>query len=241
VRPIRLTLVRNATLLLELEGRQLLVDPALDDAGARPPVENTEPLLRNPLVPLPVPAERLVERLDAVLVTHLHRDHLDSAGARLLPRSVPVFCQAVDAERLRDLGLDARPINDELDWEGVRVARVGGRHSLDPSVEPALGPVSSFLLGDLYIGSDSVWCEEMAEGLRRWRPPVAVVNAGAARFIGSGPISMTAADVAEVAARVPVTVAVHLEAMNHCPMTRAELRAAVPAALVPEDGELLEL
>jgi L-ascorbate metabolism protein UlaG (beta-lactamase superfamily) len=241
VRPIRLTLVRNATLLLELEGRRLLVDPALDDAGARPPVENTEPLLRNPLAPLPVPAERLVERLDAVLVTHLHRDHLDSAGARLLPRNVPVFCQAVDAERLRELGLDARPINDELDWEGVRVARVGGRHSLDPSVEPALGPVSSFLLGDLYIGSDSVWCEEMAEGLRRWRPPVAVVNAGAARFIGSGPISMTAADVAEVAARVPVTVAVHLEAMNHCPMTRAELRAAVPAALVPEDGELLEL
>jgi L-ascorbate metabolism protein UlaG (beta-lactamase superfamily) len=238
---MRLTLVRNATLLLELEGRRLLVDPALDDAGARPPVENTEPLLRNPLVPLPVPAERLVERLDAVLVTHLHRDHLDSASERLLPRNVPVFCQAVDAERLRELGLDARPIKDELDWEGVRVARAGGRHSLDPSVEPALGPVSSFVLGDLYIGSDSVWCEEMAEGLRRWRPPVAVVNAGAARFVGSGPISMTAADVAEVAARVPVTVAVHLEAMNHCPMTRAELRAAVPTALVPEDGELLEL
>jgi L-ascorbate metabolism protein UlaG (beta-lactamase superfamily) len=241
VRPIRLTLVRNATLLLELEGRRLLVDPALDHAGARPPVENTEPLLRNPLVPLPVPAKRLVERLDAVLVSHLHRDHLDSAGERLLSRNVPVFCQPVDADRLRELGLDARPIKDELDWEGVRVARAGGRHSLDPSVEPALGPVSSFVLGDLYIGSDSVWCEEMAEGLRRWRPRVAVVNAGAARFIGSGPISMTAVDVAEVAARVPVTVAVHLEAMNHCPMTRAELRAAVPAALVPEDGELLEL
>jgi L-ascorbate metabolism protein UlaG (beta-lactamase superfamily) len=234
-------LVRNATLLLELEGRRLLVDPALDDAGARPPVENTEPLLRNPLVPLPLPAERLVERLDAVLVTHLHRDHLDSTGERLLPRNVPVFCQAPDAERLWELGLDARPINDQLDWEGVRVARTAGRHSLDPSVEPALGPVSSFLLGDLFIGSDSVWCEEMADGVSRWRPRVAVVNAGAARFAGSGPISMTTADVAEVAARVPITVAVHLEAMNHCPLTRAELRAAVPAALVPEDGELLEL
>ena len=45
---------------------------------------------------------------------------------------------------------------------------------------------------------------------------------------------MTAADVAETVARVPVTVAVHLEAMNHCPLTRAELRAAVPEALVPE-------
>jgi hypothetical protein len=44
-----------------------------------------------------------------------------------------------------------------------------------------------------------------------------------------------------VTARVPITVAVHLEAMIHCPLTRAELRAAVPAARVPEDGELLEL
>ncbi len=29
--------------------------------------------------------------------------------------------------------------------------------------------------------------------------------------------------------------------MNHCPLTRSELRAAVPAALVPEDGETLKL
>jgi hypothetical protein len=70
---------------------------------------------------------------------------------------------------------------------------------------------------------------------------VAVVNSGAARFVDSAPISMTAADVREVASRVPVTVAVHLEAMNHCPLTRAELRAAVPDALVPDDGETLEL
>jgi L-ascorbate metabolism protein UlaG (beta-lactamase superfamily) len=238
---MRLTLVRNATLLLELEGRRLLVDPALDDTGARPPVENTRPALRNPLVPLPLPAERLVEALDAALVTHLHRDHLDETGEGLLPRDVPVFCQPADAQRLRALGLDARPIEQELYWSGLRLARTGGRHSLDPSVEPALGPISGFVLGDLYIASDSVWCDEVAAALARWQPRIAVVNAGAARFLGSGPISMTAADVAEVTARVPVTVAVHLEAMNHCPMTRAELRAAVPDALVLEDGETREL
>jgi hypothetical protein len=150
-------------------------------------------------------------------------------------------CQPADAQRLRALGLDARPIEQELYWNGLRLARTGGRHSLDPSVEPALGPISGFVLGDLYIASDSVWCDEVAAALARWQPRIAVVNAGAARFLGSGPISMTAADVAEVTARVPVTVAVHLEAMNHCPMTRAELRAAVPDALVLEDGETREL
>jgi L-ascorbate metabolism protein UlaG (beta-lactamase superfamily) len=241
VRLVRLTLVRNATLLLEVEGRRVLVDPALDDAGARPPVGNTEPPLRNPVVPLPLPAEEVVRDLDAVLVTHLHRDHLDEAGERLMPRDVPVFCQPADEARLRELGFDARPVEDELDWDGHRIARTGGRHSLDPSVEPGLGPVSGFVLGDLYVVSDSVWCDEVEAALTRWRPRVAVVNAGAARFVGSGPISMTAADVREVAGRVPMTVAVHLEAMNHCPLTRAELRAAVPAALVPDDGETLEL
>lgn len=238
---MRLTLIRNATVLLELDRRRLLVDPALDDAGARPPVEDTDPPLRNPLVPLPVPAERVVEGIHAALVTHLHRDHLDATGERLLPPEVPVFCQPAEAGRLRELGMDVRPVEAELDWGGVRIARTGGRHSLDQSVEPALGPVSGFVLDDLYLVSDSVWCEEVATALERWQPRLAVVNAGAARFRGSGPISMTAADVAEVVARVPVTVAVHLEAMNHCPMTRAELRAAVPGALVPEDGETLEL
>ena len=238
---MRLTLLRNATVLLELDGRRILVDPALDDAGARPPVENSEPRLRNPLVPLPLPAERLVEGLDAALVTHLHRDHLDSTGERLLPRDIPVFSQPADASRLRELRLDARPVENELDWDGLRVVRTGARHTLDPSVEHALGPVSGFVLGDLYLASDSVWCDEVAAALERCQPRVAVVNAGAARFVASGPISMTAADVAEVAARVPTTVAVHLEAINHCQLTRAELRAAVPQALVPEDGETLEL
>ncbi len=236
-----LTLVRNATLLLERDGRRLLVDPALDDARARPPVENTQPPLRNPLVPLPLPAEELVRDLDAALVTHLHRDHLDATGEKLLPRDRPVFCQPADREHLQALGLDARPIDDEIDWHGLHIARTGARHSLEPAVERALGPVSGFVLGDLYIASDSVWCEEVATALARWRPRVAVVKAGAASFVDSGPISMTAADVAEVAARVPLTVAAHLEAMNHCPLTRSELRAAVPAALVPEDGETLKL
>jgi hypothetical protein len=32
-----------------------------------------------------------------------------------------------------------------------------------------------------------------------------------------------------------------MEAINHCHLTRAELRAAPPSVLVPEDGETVEL
>ena len=90
---MRLTLVRHATLLLELEGRRVLVEPMLDDAGAREPVEDSPKPRRNPLVPLPFPAEEVVRGLDAVVVTHMHQDHFDETGARLVPRDLPVFCQ----------------------------------------------------------------------------------------------------------------------------------------------------
>ena len=238
---MRLTLVRHATLLLEIEGRRVLVEPMLDDAGARDPVEDSPKPRRNPLVPLPFPAEEVVRGLDAVVVTHMHQDHFDETGARLVPRDVPVFCQPEDEERLSGLGLDARPVENELDWDGLRIARTGGRHGADEEVARALAPVSGFVLGRLYIAGDTVWCREVEEALERHRPQVAVVNASGARFTESGPLVMTAAEVREVVARVPKVVVVHLEAINHCLESRAEIRAAVPEALVPEDGETLEL
>jgi L-ascorbate metabolism protein UlaG (beta-lactamase superfamily) len=238
---MRLTLVRNATLILELDGRRVLVEPMLDEAGAREPVEDTPNPRRNPLVPLPFPAEEVVRGLDAVVVTHLHRDHFDETGARLVPRDVPVFCQPEDEERLRSLGLDVQPVEDELDWDGLRVARTGGRHGTEEEIARALAPVSGFVLGDVYVAGDTVWCHEVEEAIERHRPQVAVVNASGARFVGSGPLVMTAAEVREVVARVPKVVVVHLEAINHCLESREETRAAVPEALVPDDGETLEL
>ena len=237
---MKITLVRHATVLLELSGRRMLVDPQLDDQGARPPIDNTPNPRRNPLVPLPVPAEQVVRGLDAVVVTHLHRDHLDETAERLLPRDVPVFCQPEDEERLRALGLLARPVAGAVEWEGLRIVRTGGRHGTGRIAE-RLAPVSGFVLDGLYVAGDTVWCPEVAEALELHGPAVAVVNAGAARFLEGDPIVMTAADVLEVAARVPAVVAVHMEAINHCLLTRAELRAAAPGVLVPEDGETISL
>jgi L-ascorbate metabolism protein UlaG (beta-lactamase superfamily) len=238
---VRLTLVRHATLLVELGGRRILVEPMLDPPGVRPPVEDTPNPRPNPLVPLPLPPEEVVAGLDAVIVTHLHRDHFDDTGARLVPRDVPVFCQPEDEERLRELGLDARPVDADLAWDGLRIARTGGRHGSDEATIAALAPVSGFVVDELYLAGDTVWCPEVEEAIERHRPRVAVVNGSGARFLEGGPLVMTAAQVREVVERVPTVVVVHLEAVNHCLETRAEVRAAVPEALVPEDGETMEV
>src|SRR4026209_1058565 len=153
---MRVTLIRNATVVLELSGRRILVDPMLDAARARPPIENTANPVPNPTVELPSPAEAVVRGLDAVLVTHRHRDHFDGTAERLLPRDVPTFCQPDEASAFFDFGLDTRPIGDTLDWDGRTIRRVPGRDG-SGTVGEALGPVSGFVFDDLYLAGDTVW------------------------------------------------------------------------------------
>jgi L-ascorbate metabolism protein UlaG (beta-lactamase superfamily) len=237
---VRITLIRSATVIVEIAGKRILVDPMLDDAGTRPPIENTRNQVANPTAPLPFPAEEVVRDLDAVIVTHRHRDHLDTRGEELLPRDVPVFCQPEDEEALRALGVDARPVDAALDWDGLTITRTAARHGSGRIAE-LLAPVSGFVLDDLYLAGDTVWYEAVEETIARYSPRVAIVNAGGAEFVEGGLIVMGVDDVREVVARVPIVVAVHMEALNHCFLERESLRGAVPGVLVPEDGETLDL
>jgi L-ascorbate metabolism protein UlaG (beta-lactamase superfamily) len=175
-----------------------------------------------------------------VLVTHRHQDHFDDTAAQLLPRDVPVLCQPEDEDALREVGLDARPVETSLDWDGLVVHRVPARHGFG-AVAEALAPVSGFVLEELYLAGDTVWYEAVEETIERFRPRVAIVNAGGASFLEGGLIVMGIDDVREVVSRVPVVVAVHLEALNHCHLTRADLAASVPGVVIPRDGETVEV
>jgi L-ascorbate metabolism protein UlaG (beta-lactamase superfamily) len=244
---MRLRLIRNATLELDYAGRRLLIDPMLDPAGARGPVADTPNDRRNPLVELPEPAEAIAARAEVVLVTHLHADHLDETAVALLAGDRPVLAQPPDAETLRERGFsDVRPVGDELELDGLHVARTGGRHGTGKLAE-LLAPVSGFVLraeGEptVYVAGDTIWCDEVRDAIDEHAPDVVVVNASGARFNEGDPIVMTADDVVATArhATGAHVVAVHLEAINHCLETRGELLARLREerldVSVPADG-----
>ena len=247
---MEITLVRHATLLVRFHGKRLLVDPMLSDVGAMPPVPNAPNPRPFPLVPLPEPALRVLAGVDAVLVTHTHRDHFDDAAASLVPKHLPVFCQPEDAAKLSGLGFaDVRPVADAVLWEGIEICRTSGQHGTG-EIGKRMAPVSGFVLRaaderTLYIAGDTIWCSEVREALRAYTPSVTVANAGAARFHEGDPITMTGENVIEVARQAPQTavVVVHMETVNHCGLTRSTLASQVAGAglrsrvWIPRDGE----
>jgi L-ascorbate metabolism protein UlaG (beta-lactamase superfamily) len=251
---MRLRLIRHATLAVEYNGHRLLVDPMLDDAGARPAIQNSPNPRNNPLVPLPVSAQDVLEGVDAVLVTHTHSDHWDDTAARLLAKDLPLFGQSEDEEKFRGRGFkDVRSLGQGVAWNGIEITRTSGQHGKG-EIAKAMAPVSGFVLRaadepTLYIAGDTIWCRDVEEAVRAHEPAVVVVNTGAAQFLEGDPITMTADDVIAVcqaAARAQV-VAVHMEAINHCLLTRADLAFQLEAArvqeqmVIPGDGEWVDV
>jgi L-ascorbate metabolism protein UlaG (beta-lactamase superfamily) len=251
---MHLTLIRNATLVVQAAGLRILVDPQLDPAGARDAVPNTPNPRRNPVVELPEPPEVLVRGLDAALVTHLHADHFDDTARRLLPRELPLLCQPPDAERLRADGFtDVRPVEDEAALGELRIARTAGRHGTG-EIGDRMAPVSGYVVRapgepSLYIAGDTILCDEVRDAIARHAPDVVVVNTSAARFLEGDPIVMDSDDVVALAREAPGPrlIAVHLEAIAHATETRADLRGRLHAegltdrVAVPEDGSEVPL
>ncbi|MCZ8520900.1 MULTISPECIES: MBL fold metallo-hydrolase [Paenibacillus] len=248
---MKLQLIRHATLWVEYGGHPFLIDPMFSEAGANPPIVNTTNERRNPLVPLPAGTDNVLAP-SAVLVTHTHRDHWDEAAAAALPKSTPILCQPEDEALIAGSGFGTvLPVSSSLEFRGVRITRTGGQHGTG-EIGRRMGPVSGYVLqaeGEptLYIAGDTIWCEDVRQALDEHRPHLTVVNAGGARFAEGDPITMDADDVAAVCRYAPAAkvVAVHMDAINHCLVTRADLRERLSAeglleqVAIPEDGAWL--
>jgi L-ascorbate metabolism protein UlaG (beta-lactamase superfamily) len=93
----------------------------------------TDPLLRGRIAHLRrhVPVPESPAQLDAVLLSHLHRDHADGPSLRRLPAAAPVLVPAGAGATVRRLG--AREVvelraGDEVPFAGGRVTAVPAVH-----------------------------------------------------------------------------------------------------------------
>jgi L-ascorbate metabolism protein UlaG (beta-lactamase superfamily) len=251
---MEIQLIRHATLRLRFDDLTLLVDPMLGEKASMPPIANSANAEPNPLVPLPLSIEEILQGIDAVLVTHVHRDHWDAAASKFVPRSLRILCQPPDITFFRELGFEeVRPIHSAVAYRMVTIARTEGEHGTG-EIGAKMAPVSGYLLRSragesLYIAGDTIFCPAVRKALRQFNPKVAVVNCGGARFLEGDPITMSAEDVATVTRLAPETqvIAVHMEAINHCGVRRADLRKHLAAldlprpVLIPEDGEVITI
>lgn len=251
---MKITHVRNATMLVETGGMRILVDPMLGAKGsgmAAPTVVKNKQ--RNPLVELVVPLADLLD-VDAVIVTHSHPDHWDEAAAALLSRDVPILVQnSSDAHMLGAIGfLNATVMDAPVTLGVATVTRTDGQHGSDAFMaeNPGMGPVSGFVLEvadepTLYVAGDTVWHEAVTTALDAHKPDLVVLNTGEATWVGGDAIIMGAQDVLRVHQALPTAqiIAVHMEALNHCVVTRDDVRALAEAhgisgaVHVPADGE----
>lgn len=251
---VRVRLIRHATCVIHYGATTLLVDPMLGDPGVMPPIARSPNPRPNPLVPLPEPAARVLDGVEAFLVTHTHSDHWDAAATKLVPKDAALLIQPPDAVKFTDWAYAAaQPVADAVSWKGVTISRTGGQHGRG-AVAERLAPVSGFVLRTsgqptLYIAGDTVWCPEVAAAIESHTPDIIIVNAGAAQFLEGGVITMDVDDVAQVCRAAPKArvIAVHMEAINHCVLTRSALRTGLEKAgvktpvLIPTDGEELRL
>ncbi len=258
---MRITQLRNATIIVHVGPYNILVDPMLARKGALPALRLfVRERLRNPTVELPDDVDTALAGVTHCLITHCqkgHFDHLDRAGKQFLrERQIPVICTPHDVEHLRKRGLNVLSLHsghaEPQLFLGGTIRTVRCTHGLG-----LVGTVMEHGVGyfiempgepSLYLSGDTVLTDEVRQFVRRHQPEVCVVPAGGAHFDLGGDIIMGADEVVQFAQIAKGRViANHMEAVGHCPVRRNDLRQAAAIAglgdrlCIPQDGETIEI
>lgn len=259
---MKITQLRNATLVVEFESDNqaiaILIDPMLARQHALPTLKwLTGSRRRNPLVELPENTEDVLARVTHGLITHCQRghfDHLDRAGKQFLrERNIPVICMPHDEIYLAQRQIATQPLLGEVrqtffhghitpipcvhgrGWVG-RLMEHGHGYFLELPGEPSL-----------YLAGDTILSSAVQRCLTELKPDISVLPAGGARFDMGGEILMNADDISRALTLMPgVVIANHLEALDHCPVTRTDVAEAAVRArvdnrlVIPADGQTVE-
>ena len=258
---MKITQVRNATIIVEYNSTKFLIDPWLMPKDYMPGFDvaiNSE--IRQPRVELPFEIEKIVD-VDAVIITHIHPDHWDEFAENALDKNIKVFVQSsVDKDYVISKGFTNVEIIQEswTEYNGITLYKTGTQHGKREIIKPlcdsvglpydAMGVV--FKSNDektLYIAGDTIWCEEVKAALEKYSPDVIVVNACAATVLNGERLIMNIDDVKEVLQNAPnaKVIASHMDTVSHLSLTRNDLKEFknknnIDNLLIPEDGETID-
>lgn len=247
--------LRNATFVIEADDKFILVDPMLGKKGTIAPFTLFRyKAKRNPLVSLPENSQQILDKVTDCLITHLHPDHLDKAGEDFLKeKNIPITCNIVDGKVLLKRGLNViQGINywDSQNYIDGKIVGIPAKHGYG-WVSGPMGKVMGFYIEfpnvpSIYISADTIFTKDTDRALSELKPDISVVASGTARLDIGKPLLMTLDDIVTFIEKSPKKViANHLEALNHCPTTRKQLKEIVQEkglmdkVFIPNDGETL--
>ena len=248
--------LRNATLVIETGDKVILVDPMLGKKGAAGPTFTLfrfKPQ-RNPIVDLPSNAMAIVEKTTHCLLTHLHPDHLDQEAEHFLRiKQIPVICSFKDEAILRKKGLNVNQTVaywEESNFLGGKIQGIPAVHGYGFVAKP-MGNVMGFFIElpnekSIYLSADTIYTDDVDKVLKQLQPEIAVLACGSAQLDIFQPLLMRMDDILKFVENAPnKVIANHLEAVNHCPTTRSQLKKEVAniglgeKIYIPVDGETI--
>lgn len=255
--------IRNATGKLSYNNTVFLIDPMLAEKGRYEGFAGTfNSEIRNPTIDLPETKEDVLKGVDAIIVTHTHLDHWDEVAQQFINKDIPVFVQdEKDAADIRHEGFNnVQILNKDIVFQGVRLTKIEGTHGTEAMYEnPEFAAVAGESMGivfsadgekSTYLMGDTVWTVRVTKTLHDYRPDVLIMNTGYAKVLGyNESIIMGTEDVAKATRLMPKSkiVAVHMDSINHCTVSRKNMREFVrlmnlqKQVSVPDDGETLNL
>jgi L-ascorbate metabolism protein UlaG (beta-lactamase superfamily) len=209
----RLTFVGHSTVLVELDGARLLTDP----------------VLRNRLLHLrrhgTAPAREVAERIDAVLISHLHGDHLDLPSLRsvggdvqlIAPRGAGAWLGRAGFERVVELAAGETTEVGELEVAAVQAHHQPRRWTL---AGPKAQPIGFEVRGErrVYFAGDTDLFPEM-DALAGTIDIALLPVWGWGTSLGAGHLDPRRA--AEAAARIRPRIAVPIHWGSLLPIGRA--------------------
>jgi L-ascorbate metabolism protein UlaG (beta-lactamase superfamily) len=139
----RLTYVGHSTVLIEAQGVRLLTDPVLR--------ERVGPLRSQAIDP-----EAIHRQVDAVLISHLHLDHLDLPSLRTFGKDVRLIVPRGAARFLRWLGFRQVEEISQCQQTKIGATTVTATPAEHPGIRTRLGPVIE-ALGYIINGTHRIY------------------------------------------------------------------------------------